>query len=236
MLYQNEYGSVNFWDPYPQLNGYKNIGVSVSGGTDSASLLFITCREIVARKLNINLIVQTLYHTDYPNNLWNVNEIVLCMKELFPTVSIEQTSYDFDNVKRTKLEAYVENVLNMYENKVYDISFGADSSNPPRSEMEKHNFGGMDQRILHRDLEEEYVGGEWCDDHIVTEYRPYIYIHKKFIAELYKEYDLMDNLFPLTTSCVNGPYETDHFTKPCRVCWWCHEKKWAFGMYDGCET
>ena len=43
----------------------------------------------------------------------------------------------------------------------------------------------------------------------------------------------MKELFPITASCVGYAKETDYFTKPCKVCWWCREKKWAFGMYDG---
>ena len=46
-------------------------------------------------------------------------------------------------------------------------------------------------------------------------------------------FNLMDDLFPLTMSCIGFEKETNYFTEPCKKCYWCHEKKWAFGCYDG---
>ena len=49
---------------------------------------------------------------------------------------------------------------------------------------------------------------------------------KKYVAELYKKYNLMDNLFPITVSCIN-----DLPIGACKKCWWCKERYWAFGRY-----
>lgn len=49
---------------------------------------------------------------------------------------------------------------------------------------------------------------------------------KKGLAEQYRKYDLMDTLYPFTKSC------TATTRLPCKKCFWCHEKKWAFGTYD----
>ena len=43
----------------------------------------------------------------------------------------------------------------------------------------------------------------------------------------------MDNLFPITWSCISYGDKTDYWTHPCKTCWWCKEKLWAFGSYDG---
>ena len=64
-------------------------------------------------------------------------------------------------------------------------------------------------------------------------YCPYEYVDKRFVADMYHKYNLMFELFPITSSCVEYAEKTDYFTKPCKECWWCREKKWAFGMYDG---
>jgi len=50
---------------------------------------------------------------------------------------------------------------------------------------------------------------------------------------IYEQFNLLDDLFPLTMSCIGFAPETNYFTEPCRKCYWCHEKKWAFGCYDG---
>ena len=52
MKYRTKYGNLDFWDPYPNLNKFKKIGINLSGGTDSALVMFMTCREIVERKLD----------------------------------------------------------------------------------------------------------------------------------------------------------------------------------------
>jgi hypothetical protein len=53
-------------------------------------------------------------------------------------------------------------------------------------------------------------------------------VDKKFIAYQYNKFNLMDTIFPLTASCVNPDDNGD----PCKCCWWCREKHWAFGYYD----
>ena len=64
-------------------------------------------------------------------------------------------------------------------------------------------------------------------------YMPFINIDKKFIAGLYEQFNLIDTLFLSTMSCIGFKKETKNFTEPCRKCFWCYEKKWAFGCYDG---
>ena len=64
---------------------------------------------------------------------------------------------------------------------------------------------------------------------------PWYNVNKKFIAEQYKKFNLLDDLLPLTRSCENRPAKPviiDQFeTEPCGKCWWCLEKKWAFGHF-----
>jgi hypothetical protein len=55
-------------------------------------------------------------------------------------------------------------------------------------------------------------------------YSPWWNMDKKFIAEIYKQENLLDELFPLTRSCENSQYTEGH----CGVCWFCAERKWAF--------
>ena len=61
-------------------------------------------------------------------------------------------------------------------------------------------------------------------------YSPFIHVDKKFVADIYRKNNLMEDLYPLTGSCVGTELVTDYFTKECRQCFWCHEKKWAFNL------
>ena len=62
-------------------------------------------------------------------------------------------------------------------------------------------------------------------------YEPFKNIDKKFIAHIYKEYGLIDTLYPLTRSCEStDPDNCDDYKGHCGNCWWCLERKWAFGI------
>jgi|ETNmetMinimDraft_13_1059891.scaffolds.fasta_scaffold71565_2 7-cyano-7-deazaguanine synthase in queuosine biosynthesis len=62
---------------------------------------------------------------------------------------------------------------------------------------------------------------------------PLISTNKKEIAKLYKEYNLLDNLLPLTVSCSRcgayGKYNT--WPEPCGKCRQCKQKFWGFNFY-----
>ena len=53
---------------------------------------------------------------------------------------------------------------------------------------------------------------------------PFGAVDKKFIAYQYKHFGL-HALTKITESCIEIP--------PCKECWWCDERYWAFGDYDG---
>ena len=55
---------------------------------------------------------------------------------------------------------------------------------------------------------------------------PFGGVDKKFIAYQYKRHEL-HGLRAITVSC------TADSKTPCQECWWCQERFWAFGDYDG---
>ena len=61
-------------------------------------------------------------------------------------------------------------------------------------------------------------------------YQPWLNVNKRFVAGVYKEEGLMQDLFPMTRSCVGGANQTKDFTAWCWQCFWCYEKAWAFNL------
>ena len=61
-------------------------------------------------------------------------------------------------------------------------------------------------------------------------YQPYINVNKRFVAGVFKEEGLMEDLFPITRSCVGSKKQTKDFTAWCWQCFWCYEKAWAFNL------
>tara|TARA_Y100000004_G_scaffold154627_1_gene178846 strand:- start:233 stop:940 length:708 start_codon:yes stop_codon:yes gene_type:complete len=232
MIYESDNGRVEFWDPYPRLNTFENIGINLSAGTDSALLMFFTCRELEKRNSNQKIIPITGVHNLRPNNIWNAEEIVLLFKEWFPSVKWGEhqiNRYDKDNQK-DKPNKHLEHEISLREKKIVDIILHGRTANPSLEEAKKHNllYKREERRDRHGNKRKVYH-----ENHNRPFYCPFEFVDKKFISDMYHQYNLMDELFPITASCVAYAKTTNHFSEPCKECWWCREKKWAFGMYDG---
>ena len=61
--------------------------------------------------------------------------------------------------------------------------------------------------------------------------KPFQNHDKAWVARCFESEGLMKGLFPLTRSCEGQADKTKNFTKPCKKCWWCREKYWAFKQY-----
>ena len=67
-------------------------------------------------------------------------------------------------------------------------------------------------------------------------YLPWANTNKKGIAEMYRDENLIDSLFPVTRSCEYDPKceyyifagTADPGLGHCGECWWCKEREWGF--------
>ena len=192
-------------------------------------------RELVERKSDATIIPITGVDRKRPTNIWNAREIVDLMKELFPSVSFGEHQVDYYNksFEKDKVNHHKAHEERLREEKIIDVLFHGRSANPPEDVAKENNllFKREERRDRHGHKRVPYH-----ERHDRPFYCPLEYLDKRFVAEMYKQFNLMDNLFPITASCVEYAEKTDYFTKPCKECWWCREKKWAFGMYDGGVT
>lgn len=240
MIYENEYGKVNFMDEIPVLFKRKKIGVNLSGGTDSTFLMYATLRKISEENLDIQVIPITGVDTKRPTNEWNVRDIMEYFEEMFPKVNIGEHQFDYYAKKSRKDKPYHHE---LHENKLFlegtiDVLFHGVTQNPDEDVMKELEF--FETREEKRDKPtRNYITAE--QRKTITNipvknflwYAPFAYVNKQFIAEEYKKHKLMSELFELTSSCIGDKFQTNGFMEPCKQCWWCKEKHWAFGMYDG---
>ncbi len=103
------------------------------------------------------------------------------------------------------------------------------SQNPPIKEMKELGFYDVAERKRDPDKTSNlsFMDG-------IT-YTPYIFVDKKFVADIYIKNNLMEELYPLTKSCAWGISDGNiNYPDPCGKCFWCNEKKWAFNRknYD----
>ena len=65
-------------------------------------------------------------------------------------------------------------------------------------------------------------------------YQPFVNVNKKFVADIFKQEGLLEELYPITRSCVGGANQTNNFKEWCWQCFWCFEKAWAFDQPFKC--
>jgi tRNA(Ile)-lysidine synthase TilS/MesJ len=243
MIFCNEYGSVDFWSHITKdhkIPDIKNVAVTLSGGIDSAFIMFMLCEFISKNNLNIKVMPFTGVDTLRPANIWYAREVALYFEEKYPTIEFlphYEFSYDHEpNNTMMKRNAHRVHEWNLYKDQNIQVFLCGKSANPPDDEAKK--FGLYVDREAERDTDtgDQYKIFTRISDNEEQNrwiYRPLAFMHKKFIAECFKEHNLIDDLFPLTASCIGYANTTKNFSEPCKTCWWCKEKHWAFGMYDG---
>lgn len=64
-------------------------------------------------------------------------------------------------------------------------------------------------------------------------YMPWTNLDKRDIAKIYRSHNLIDTLFPVTRSCEWTP-KSEGVPDPgmghCGKCWWCEERQWGFDL------
>ena len=115
----------------------------------------------------------------------------------------------------------IRSIMRKYECKRY---IAAMTQNPPNDVMEKLGFAHLAETKRNEDQNTVHVFNR---DGI--SYHPFARVNKLFVKGIYETHDLMGEYYNLTGSCTGNYDLTNYFTKPCGKCFWCHEKKWAFG-------
>tara|TARA_B100000809_G_C15087810_1_gene512084 strand:- start:635 stop:1318 length:684 start_codon:yes stop_codon:yes gene_type:complete len=213
-----------------------NILLWVSGGLDSAAGLYLIAKHIKENKLKTKIIVATWKRDQndnprrYQNKLpkdWNVTHAKKVMAWVEKKLKLTKTQKFKHIIVNTPVrtgpripgEEWLK-VYNEYE-KEYKLkdTFGFVTKNPARSIMIENNMWTKD-RPTYRDSAKRHHNS-----------KPFQNYDKKFIFRIFEEEGLMKGLYPLTRSCEGQADVTKDFTKPCKKCWWCKEKKWAFTKY-----
>jgi len=227
--------------------------ISVSGGLDSASLLFLMSTHFP----QIEVIPFTCRDQNAPKDADAAEEIVKWMQSEFPQNNIRDIEInDFNDrtedfvtwkecdevvekhpqlkgMRRVQVSKIIQvdriswNLMKRYPGAV---RLDGMTRNPPTDDMKRLGF--YDKAERRRDQEnppiKEYRAD--YDRQWLYIYQAYANVDKKFVAGVYKDYNLMETLYPLTRSCVGTARQTDNFAWECHKCFWCHEKKWAFDL------
>lgn len=231
----------------------KNVIIRLSGGADSALLLWMICKEWAAQNKPLVVWPITVIHEqrhwqgyfaqqvyDWIQGEWENNELITFMplKALFcedPSGKAERP----ENANR-----YVEFQEDLAAEVIAEVNevcqfFNGVTANPPEEIGQKYwgenkEFGVVwEKREMHRNWEVR-SGRKLIDEDSkrkLIHCNPFNQSHKGHVAELYKRYNLLEDLLPITRSCEGWTYMTDGFTQTCGDCWWCKERDWAFNVW-----
>jgi 7-cyano-7-deazaguanine synthase in queuosine biosynthesis len=182
------------------------IGISCSGGADSALLLYILMQNNVQP---IHIFTCTSKLKNYGSALTSVNVINKC-------IELTNNNKIFHHIHYVD-EQTEENLF--YENQFRDINvlYTAITENPPEEVTDRFM-----NRISEVERNPEKLKPLYRVDNKV--YTPFANINKKEIYNIYKELNLIDSLYPITRSCESFTRTQGH----CGQCWWCEERMWAF--------
>lgn len=222
--------------------------LSVSGGLDSAALLYVICHYFP----ETDIIPFTGHDVTAPMDYECSKDVIQYIRETFPNVNIQnQDVYKFDIwdpewrqygeeewdkhtvtledgsvipkfvrlsglVKVLMLRSNINRLRKLYPNHIILTGMTA---NPPIEEQRKYGFYDIAER--RRDTRNNITRSAHM-------HQPFVNVDKKFVAGVYREHNLMESLYPYTSSCVGSEEDTNYFIKGCGKCFWCNEKKWAF--------
>ncbi len=235
----------------------KQVVVSLSGGCDSASAFFLTAkyfpnieiypltlRDVNAPKdADAAIEISKFIKNRFPHS--KINDIeVGSYNDLDPTTyhKAEKMIKSRDEYKSLNLVQMskvnsIDDQNNAFMKKIgKPLRLDGMTANPPV----KIRMGFADKmRNYHwpkqwGSFEIERVQGEPRRDVFdkpelrYNVYQPFLNVNKRFVAGVFKEENLMKDLYPITRSCVGGKNQTNNFTEWCWQCFWCYEKDWAF--------
>ena len=190
-----------------KLNNYKSPGLALSGGIDSALLLYYLINQDYKVKC------YTLIDKNNDNNrqaATNVKDLI--EKKTGKTVEhFEFIEYEKDH-EHGKREKMTEIYTNLFNSKKIDcILTGA-----------TQYIKNIDDKWNQSDKLKS-TDTIWMNDD--TTYRPFLKYDKTWIKKGCDANELTNDLVKITVSCVSSK------SPPCKNCLWCAEKYQVFGCY-----
>ena len=190
------------------------VGVLCSGGADSSLVLYLLMKY---SKHPIHILTLSHAKKHFTNSI-TINYIVQwCIKKTNNT-NVHQHIWFADEQTNLKLSSLPAQMLS---DKVFETLYIGDTCYPPDEINRQFASNGKDVFQSMKDRNPNVIRkpriGPW--------YYPFTNHNKKKIAEIYNTENIME-LFSYTRSCESL---NDIGTQHCGECWWCQERKWAFG-------
>ena len=214
---------------------YKKIAVNCSGGADSSILLLMVVQFLIDNKRDDVTVSVTTCANDKKGR-WNGRKAADVIDYVLRKTRFKNFDMHYTYYRDVQAESYFHEVEGkLFADNRIDLSISGLTCNPP-----------ADSFVLNKSGKTIRLGDEMLDkrtgtDHIVWRlygdrsfYMPFVNVDKSFVASMYNKYNAQD-LFDSTRSCESIPNPGENIklfeSTPCGYCWWCLERKWAFGRF-----
>ena len=214
-------------------NHMTKIGVNCSGGADSAILLYAMADYVKHNLPDSRISVVTC--SNHLKDRWNGRKAADVIN--FICEKLEFTQFDMHYVyyrEKQEVEHFHEVEGKLFDDGRIQMIASGITQKPMVGDT---TIEDLDGNIINlRDMILD--GRETPNENIWSEcqkfWNPFANIDKKMIAYLYDYYNVREDLYPLTRSCEarpipDAPFDPDFEYTHCGNCWWCLERKWAFG-------
>ena len=190
------------------------VGVLVSGGADSALMLYCVLKKCTGP---IHVFTITNNKKGMFNTRASLDVIRRCI-ELTGNTRVEQ--HIFYREAQQRSDFY--DIADLYRSRgLLERVFMGITANPPSAVLDTFTCELPNNIIEMRDP--DIIREEYPDSGFIL---PWINTNKKQLAEYYQSLDLIESLYTITRSCED---EHNKFTRPCGRCYWCEERLWGFG-------
>lgn len=214
----------------------KDVGIKMSGGTDSTILAYILALYKKNFRPDFNLHVISMDHPLKPFQVKFAKQAMSWIEQKLNLKFATHTTGTGTESGHYADEQFVLVERSYRENNLYGHFMGQ-TTNPIDYHENETLVKEWSWRSEERDIEmqgklddTEFVSKEYDEfTQNGIQYRghyPLLFVDKKCVAELYNHFGLTDTLFPLTRSCEDITHDFSHH---CGKCWWCAERQYGFG-------
>lgn len=216
-------------------DGTYNIAIKLSGGADSSLVYYALCNKFKNNN-DVNIIPITVGTDLKPYYLHYSTAVINLVKNITgksPLIHITRSiKHDFKEYSLEQ-DRILEYAVNKYKVR---YSFSGLTINPPYGDIVNYfsnNFKkfDLDLSLIMESLDSRDKTRD-TSDYVFNEFaqRPFGNKNKRYVAECYKQYNVLETLYPYTHSCEDvKTFDIHGNALHCGHCYFCAERWWGFG-------